>query len=322
MNEQENNKITLMREGEYPKQIDTLVDDIYSLFQKPHQPSEENLESFAEQLKVLLRSRMQEDPSKERPAYLRMSGIGKPDRQLWYQMRLEHDPNKVKPACGRTHLNFLFGDLVELLILFLAREAGHTVENEQKTVNIDGLEGHLDCTIDGVVLDVKSASSYGMSKFKGDNLLKDDPFGYLGQISSYKQAIEAQVGHKVRQGFLAFCKNDAEVVTCMVGEKDTIDIKQRLVHVENTLKKDTPPPRCYAPKKNDNGNEELAKGCVWCPFKEVCWSDSNGGQGLRVFKYSNGNTFLTKVVKAPKVEEITRKYFSLKEDLDSVSTEI
>ncbi len=323
-NKEDSVKITLKREHEYPKQIDTWVEDVYGLFQKSHEVNEENLDLLANQLKELLRFRLLEDPSKERGNHLRMSNIGKPDRQLWYQVRTQKDTQlNPKPPCGRTQLNFLFGDLVELLILFLARESGHTVENEQKTLEVNGLQGHLDCTIDGVVLDVKSASSFGMAKFKNSKILTDDPFGYLGQISSYKTAVEEQVGHPVRQGFLAFCKNDAELITSLVGQKDTIDVRGRLRHIDDVIKKDTPPVRCYPTKKHENGNEELDKGCIWCPFKELCWSDSNEGQGLRVFKYAQDKkVFLTKVRKKPNVEEITTKYFSLPEDLDSATTEI
>ena len=34
---------TLKREEDYPKQIDTLIEDIHGLFAKAHTPSEENL---------------------------------------------------------------------------------------------------------------------------------------------------------------------------------------------------------------------------------------------------------------------------------------
>jgi len=314
--------ITLKSEQEYPKQIDTLVYDIYDLFHRKHHPSDDNLQKLVDGLKTLLVSRLEEDPNEERPQHLRMSGIGKPDRQLWYSMRLEKQGKRTKQFDGKTLLNFLFGDIVELLILFLAREAGHTVENEQVTVNVDGVEGHLDCTIDGVLLDVKSASSYGMAKFKDGSLKTNDPFGYIGQISGYKTAVEKEVNRRVRQGFLAFDKSSADLVTCMVQEQDTINTQERLRHLDEVFKKDIPPKRCYSPKINDNGNHELATGCKFCQFKEICWSDSNNGRGLRVFKYSNGPAFLTKVVKEPKVEEITKKYFSLPDDQDSLTTEV
>ena len=47
----------------------------------------------------------------------------------------------------------------------------------------------MDCKIDGIVTDVKSASSFGFKKFKDGQLgLVDDPFGYIDQIKAYAHA--------------------------------------------------------------------------------------------------------------------------------------
>ena len=43
----------------------------------------------------------------------------------------------------------------------------------------------MDCKIDGIVTDVKSASSFGFKKFKDGQLAIDDPFGYIDQIKAY-----------------------------------------------------------------------------------------------------------------------------------------
>ena len=52
------------------------------------------------------------------------------------------------------------------------------------------------------------------------------------------------------------------------------------------------------------GNLRLATGCVYCPHKAKCWKDSNNGNGLRAFKYSNGVKYFTRVIATPKVMEI------------------
>ena len=49
---------------------------------------------------------------------------------------------------------------------------------------------------------------------------------------------------------------------------------------------------------------KLPNECKWCPHKFECHKDSNEGKGLRTFKYSNGLTYLTKVVRTPRVEEV------------------
>jgi hypothetical protein len=49
---------------------------------------------------------------------------------------------------------------------------------------------------------------------------------------------------------------------------------------------------------------KLGINCSYCPFKEDCWKDANGGMGLRKFIYYNGPVWLTHVEREPKVEEI------------------
>ena len=49
---------------------------------------------------------------------------------------------------------------------------------------------------------------------------------------------------------------------------------------------------------------KLPRQCTWCAYKFKCRSNENGGQGLRVFKYAKGNTYLTHIEKVPNVEEI------------------
>ena len=49
---------------------------------------------------------------------------------------------------------------------------------------------------------------------------------------------------------------------------------------------------------------KLPSECTWCAHKFECHKDSNDGKGLRVFKYSNGFTYLTEIKRLPKVEEV------------------
>ncbi len=38
--------------------------------------------------------------------------------------------------------------------------AGHEVTDEQKEVELEGLKGHIDCKINGRVVDIKTASGF------------------------------------------------------------------------------------------------------------------------------------------------------------------
>ena len=76
---------------------------------------------------------------------------------------------------------------------------------------------------------------------------------------------------------------------------------------KKAVKLKTPPERCYNPiPDGKSGNMQLPKGCVYCRHKFECHKDANEGKGLRVFKYSNGNRYLTQVPKVPNVIEVTQ----------------
>src|SRR6476469_369576 len=167
--------------------IDTLVGDIYALFGsdkiylKP-----EYLDTFKDELSKLVSDRLRRDENEHNR--LRMSNLGKPDRQIWYDVNWQGEKEPLTPP---NLIKFMYGDVLEHLMLLLARQAGHIVEMEQAEVEIDGILGHPDAVIDGVVVDVKSASSWQFNKFKSlDELSKDIWLSaYLQQLAGYVEAI-------------------------------------------------------------------------------------------------------------------------------------
>jgi hypothetical protein len=147
------------------KSVDTLVEDIYHLVSNPQGFSPDNVRSFGESLATRLSYRLSED---RQSGELRASNIGKPcNRQLWYDVHC-HDEREPLPPAAR--LKFLFGDILEELLLFLGKEAGHDVRHEQAEVSINGVKGHIDGIIDGRLVDCKSASTYAFEKFKEHRL--------------------------------------------------------------------------------------------------------------------------------------------------------
>jgi hypothetical protein len=87
---------------------------------------------------------------------------------------------------------------------------------------------------------------------------------------------------------------------------EMINVKKRIEYLKGVMEKDTPPDRCYPDVPDGaSGNRKLIFNCVYCQHKRTCWSDTNEGKGLRVFKYANYNRYLTKVSKEPNVEEVT-----------------
>ena len=70
---------------------------------------------------------------------IRMSNVGKPARQLWFEQR---DKDSKKDIDAPTQLKFLYGHLLEEIVLMLVRMSGHQVTDEQKEVDINGIKGH------------------------------------------------------------------------------------------------------------------------------------------------------------------------------------
>tara|TARA_R100000329_G_C7605081_1_gene214694 strand:- start:944 stop:1588 length:645 start_codon:yes stop_codon:yes gene_type:complete len=209
--------------------------------------------------------------------------------------------NKTANFSAPVQIKFLYGHILEEVVLFLARLAGHKVEDEQKEVTVSGIKGHMDCKIDGEVIDIKTASGFAFKKFKDGTLPDNDPFGYMAQIAGYEEAEGTKHG-----GFLTLNKENGELALFRPEELDKPNIKDRIKLLKKQIKSDTPPDRCYDPiPDGSSGNMKLPRQCVYCRHKFVCHSDANKGKGLRVFKYSKKYEYLTDVQKLPRVQEVT-----------------
>lgn len=280
--------------------IDTLVDDIYKTLEAENNmasmKNKESLEKFGREMMSVARRALSEG-TRERKNNLRMSQIGKPDRQLWYDMQEGVEAVEID---GKTRLKFLYGEILEALLVLLTEVSGHEVTEQQKEVDILGVKGHKDCRIDGVLTDIKSASPYAFKKFKEGTLHSDDPFGYIAQISGYAEAEKDN-----EAAFLAIDKSSADIALMKIESVHMINATDRINSVKKTVASSTPPTRCYEPEPDGkSGNMKLAIGCVFCPYKFTCWADANNGQGIRSFKYSNGERHLVQVNKVPDVEEV------------------
>ena len=282
------------------KKLDTVVEDIYKEVSKISdgktlKVTEKQLDEFAAGMKSAMKHWL--TPREVKKPYLRMSNIGRPERQLWYDMKLDPKENIIDAS---TQIKFLYGHLLEEVVLFLVNLSGHKITDQQKEVKVKGIKGHMDCKIDGEVVDIKSASNFAFRKFKDGTLPNKDSFGYLAQLAGYEEAEQSTGG-----GFLAINKESGELSLFKPQSLDKPNIKQKIDTLNQQLKKKTPPARCYAPVPNGSyGNMQLPTECKWCPHKFVCHKDANEGKGLRTFKYSTGLTYLTKVVRLPKVEEV------------------
>src|SRR5210317_1807806 len=288
------------------KHISTIATDIKQLISdistgKPANMTEENLNVFLNNIKeAILSWNTSQVKAEKYEGKLRMSSIGKPARQLWYD---KHSPKDRKDEDTGLNLKFLYGHIIEHLVLYLAELAGHKIKDQQRKVEVSGVSGHIDSIIDGEVCDVKSASPFSFKKFASGEIVNDDPFGYHAQLSGYETAMGTKEG-----GFLVVDKSSGDICFYKPDDMAKPNIPDLISTLKTTLETDTPPNKCYQDKEEKNGNKTLATGCQFCIHKWECHSDSNNGKGLRVFKYANKNVFLTHIVKLPNVEEITNQY--------------
>jgi len=276
--------------------INTLVSDIHSVLGKVDREGLD-LSRFSSNIQshYTRQTGVREDKiRKEKNIYFSELGdVCK--RRMWYKYNMPLSGEALPPA---TRIKFLYGDMLEELVLQLARDAGHDVTDEQRRVEYAvphsdwTVSGRIDAIVDGVVIDVKSVTK--MSEQKFHNGLVDDPFGYFGQLNGYANVLKSE-----ETGFLTIQKElghinyfpfipDAEAFG--YGVARAIDAMSATENTSDTL--------ASVPASATSKNWKLCTACSYCPFKRECFPD------LRAFAYSNKVEFLTKVVDLPRVPEI------------------
>lgn len=281
------------------KTIDTLITDMQAVLEGAGGWDEAVNDSFGKAMMNLMDARLNTPRPTGGKGTLRMSNIGQPcGRKLWYNVNGE--AGEPLPASAR--MKFLYGDVTEEVLLSLAEAAGHSVTGRQDVMMAHGIKGHRDGVIDGMLIDVKSASTYGFKKFKENGLRADDPFGYLPQLAGYLLASQDDplVTNKTEAAYLVMDKQHGHLVL------DTYDLSKEMEQMEQLIadRKEmvdykTPPIRPYKDKAfQKSGNRMLDIQCSYCEYKKTCWPT------VRTFLYSRGPVHLTKVVDEPRVPEV------------------
>ena len=281
------------------KQIATLVTDMEDVIRGYGGWSETIAKSLGDNIATTANMRFSK-PQEPR-GYLSLSSIGTPcKRKLWYRI---NQPTSAEPLDANMLLKFFFGDMIEELVLAIVKASGHSVTGEQTRMNVHGIRGHRDCVIDGMTVDVKSASPYSFKKFAEGNLRQDDPFGYISQLSSYVYAgkDDPLVTDKNRGAFLVIDKVNGYICLDMYDFTEELETKEEEMLaakelVAGEIPEDRIPP---VPQSKTSPNTKLAMSCGFCEFRKVCWPE------VRTFQYSTGDVHLVDVVSPPNVKEIT-----------------
>jgi len=257
--------------------VSNIVEDLRRTIESGESsPSAKDLDIFLDEVRdaVISLFDRRDSSDKGENSILRFSALGKKNRQLWYRAHLEDASDHSLPY--DTQLKFTYGHILESLLLLLVKTAGYDVSHIQQEYEMDGVKGHIDCKINGIIVDCKSASDYGFQKFKKGDLL-DDPFGYMHQLAAYVQAD----GTQSEGGFLVINKTTGEVCYMNVHDLELPNARNRIAEVKEIITSKEPPERCYAPSTaKKDGKQYLKTGCVYCDFKETCWEEANGGKGL------------------------------------------
>lgn len=244
--------------------------------------SPEEVKAFGEGLSQLVVKQLERKAN-----YLRLSNLGTScRRKLWYSINCAE---LAEPLSGPARIKFLIGDITEAVILFLARLAGHAVTDEQKSVALHGVKGHIDAKINGEVTDVKSASPASFKKFEAGLAPESDGFGYLTQLGSYVQAEGGSRGH-----FLAV---DKVLGTLVLDTHDSLPnvSATQVREVREILDSSEVPDRGFEDEAMGEAGNRVLKTvpCGYCEFKHTCWP------GLQIRQYYKGPVHFTKIVKEP-----------------------
>lgn len=281
------------------KTIDTLVEDINEVIKGRGGWNGIIGSMFGENIATLANQRF--NKPQEPRAYLSLSSVGTPcKRKLWYRI---NEPDAAEETPPSALLKFFFGDMIEELILSMAKAAGHRVEGQQDRLTVHGIKGHRDAVIDGVTIDVKSASPASFKKFKSGELVQNDPFGYISQLSSYVYAgkDDPLVIDKTRGAFLVVDKVNGHICLDQYNFEQQLENKQEEMEDVKAMVEGPIPDRSYkpVPQSKTSSNTKLDVSCSYCEFKKTCWPQ------MRTFIYSSGPEFLIDVHNEPRVPEAT-----------------
>ena len=204
---------------------------------------------------------------------LRMSNVGRPTCQLWFQ---KNQPEKALPLPTTFVMNMMLGDIVEAVFKGLLKEAGVDYEdNKEVTLEVDddtSINGTYDIVIDGAVDDIKSASSWSYrNKFDSyDTLASHDSFGYVGQLAGYAKASGKRAG-----GWWVVNKANGEF---KYVPATNLDLDEEITKIKDTAQtvKDNTFKRCFdaVPEKfrgKETGNTVLNENCIFCSYRFACW---------------------------------------------------
>jgi len=279
--------------------IDTIVEDMYRVVQGKGGWNGMLGSHMGTAISLLANSSFSKPQEPRR--YLSLSSLGSNcARKTWY--RINSDEHQEEHD-GPTLLKFFYGHMLEELVLSIVDASGHSLTGQQDRLDCYGVKGHRDCVIDGMTVDVKTASPYTFKKFQDGKLREDDPFGYLSQMGSYIAAAKDDplVTNKTHGAFLVLNKVSGELCLDVHDMTEAVANKEAEIKAAQKMVAGPMPTERLAPvpQSKDSPNTKLCLSCNFCSHSKECWPEG------RTFRYSFGDVTLIDVVNKPRVEEVT-----------------
>ena len=234
--------------------------------------SQETIEQVAVDIKDALNRQF--NTKKDEKFRLRMSNIGRPSCQLWFE---KNKPETALPKPTTFVMNMMIGDIVEAVFKAILRESNVKFENsEEVTLEIDEkttISGSYDLVMNDAVDDIKSASDWSY-KYKFDSyetLHSGDSFGYVGQLAGYAQASNKKAG-----GWWVVNKANGQFKYVpahidMDKELDKVKKNIKAVDSDELVRCFEPEPEMFRGKPT--GNMVLNKNCTFCSYRQSCWEN-------------------------------------------------
>jgi len=232
--------------------------------------SQENIEQVATDIKDALNRQF--NTKRDEEFRLRMSNIGRPSCQLWFE---KNKPETALPKPTTFVMNMMIGDIVEAVFKAVLREANVKFENSD-TVSLEidektTISGSYDLVMNDAVDDIKSASDWSY-KYKFDSyesLHSGDSFGYVGQLAGYAKASNKKAG-----GWWVVNKANGQFKYVRAN----IDMDKELDKIKKNIKATESDKlvRCFEPEPETfrgkpTGNMVLNKNCTFCSYRQSCW---------------------------------------------------
>ena len=203
---------------------------------------------------------------------LRMSNVGRPSCQLWYD---KNKPEVAIPLPTTFVMNMMIGDIVEAVFKAILTEAGVEYEDTDKVsldLGDDSVSGSYDLIIDGAVDDIKSASDWSYrNKFNSyESLASGDSFGYIAQLAGYAKAADKKAG-----GWWVVNKSNGSF---KYVPATGLDVDGEVFKIKNTVNKikENKFEKCFQPipekfRGKETGNRILNTNCKFCSYRFDCW---------------------------------------------------